>query len=95
MVPDIKPTPMSLPPVLFKRLESLSQFLVKTSFVPGDTQAELKPNEPVDEKLKDLSKKTGLSVQTLTQIKKVESKINDHKRLQNKTLAVIEDRQEH
>lgn len=62
--------------------------------MPGENSAVLKPNEPVDEKLMDLSKKTGLSVLTLMQIKKVESKIHDHKRLQDKTLAVIEDRQE-
>lgn len=76
MTPDIEEAPLSaMPPVKPYRASSLVSFIQRSDHNNRGTTSENVAMSPPCDKIRALSQKTGLSVETLKQVKSLETQI--------------------
>jgi hypothetical protein len=76
MVPDIGLAPLNAQPQNAQRSESLQSFLNKSAIKPDVEDGKNFAIDSPTKKLQELSNRTGISVQTLRMVKKVERSVS-------------------
>lgn len=92
MVPDLEPLPLQ-PPVnhAARKTANVSHFMKREEIKNTD---DVMLNEAQTSKIEQLAKTSGLSVATLMQVKKLETKINERKEQQQKVVANMDQKRQ-
>jgi hypothetical protein len=90
MAPDIEMKDL-LPMPIQKQAESVQEFIRKSAIEVNKTPVETE-KIPYNQKLQELSQKTGISMQTLLQVKTVEHQVKEQRAVIDKSVLQIDEK---